>query len=103
MMYLGIAVSIVTLLGGTFAAVMYIANSANAPVVAQLNQVITTVNQVNGYTNRNGNDIQLIKQSLNSIDDNKDKIDWILYRENLPKQITILAKDVEYLKKKNVR
>jgi len=103
MMYLGGGVSLITIFGGMFASVLYIANSANAPVIAQLNQVINSVNQTSVNVASNSSQIQLTNQSLAGLssraNDNKKTIDWFIRDKNYPELITGNGKDIEYLKR----
>jgi septal ring factor EnvC (AmiA/AmiB activator) len=90
--YIGIALSIMTifaLLGGS---VMYMTNSANAPVVAQMAQMTQVLSTIQNSTIQNAGQTQLLNKELSgiekSVDSNEETLRWIIFTENLPKQIT---------------
>lgn len=90
--YIGITVSILTLLGLLFGSVIYIANSANAPMVAQMAQMTQVLSSIQNTTVQNAGQTQLLNKELSgiekSVDSNEETLRWIIFTENLPKQIT---------------
>lgn len=85
------AVSLVLLLGGLFGVVIYIANSSNAPLLAQMQQLNVNINAISVATTQNNSLIQLSNQRLSGINNkvvnNTDTLRWLLFDENIPKQI----------------
>jgi len=90
--YIGIAVSVMTMGALLFGSVMYITSSSNAPLVAQMSQVSQVLSTIQSNTMRNANHGQLLSKELSAIDksvaSNETTLDWIIYQENLPKQVT---------------
>jgi len=90
--YIGIAVSIMTIFALLFGSVMYITNSANAPMVAQMTQMTQLLATIQNNTMQNANQGQLLSKELSGINksviSNEDTLRWIIFDENLPKQIT---------------
>jgi len=90
--YIGIAVSIMTIFALLFGSVMYITNSANAPLVAQMTQMTQLLATIQNNTMQNANQGQLLSKELSGINksviSNEDTLRWIIFDENLPKQIT---------------
>ena len=101
-MILGGGAALVAIVGAMFAVVIYISSSSNAPVLTQLEQVITNVNTLNSNVINNTSEIQLTRQTLsglkNKTNDNKHQLDWILYQEKLPIKINENRKEIEFLK-----
>jgi len=90
--YIGIAVSIMGIFTLLFGSVMYITNSANAPIIAQttqMTQALATI-QSNSMQNSNQNQLTRIEMSgvKKSVNSNEETLQWIIFQENLPKQIT---------------
>ncbi len=90
--YIGIAVSILSILAILFGSVIYITNSSNAPLVAQMTQMTQVLATIQNNTMQNANQGQLLSKELSgiekSVDSNEETLRWIIFRENLPKQIT---------------
>lgn len=99
---LSMGVSLIAILGGMFATVIYIANSSNAPIMAQQNQMLNTMNTIVSNQTRLSSDIQLANKDISVIKGksvaNEETLQWIIFTENLPKQITQMQKDIEYMK-----
>ena len=90
--YIGIAVSILTVFALLFGSVIYIANSANAPLVAQMAQMTQAMQIIQSNSMQNTSQGQLISKELSGIEksvgSNEETLRWIIFTENLPKQIT---------------
>lgn len=90
--YVGIAVSILTVFALLFGSVIYIANSANAPVVAQMAQMTQVLSSIQNTVVHNSGQTQLLNKELSGIEksvrSNEETLRWIIFTENLPKQIT---------------
>ena len=91
-----------TIFGLLFGSVIYIANSSNAPLAAQLNETTRTLNRINSSTLQNNNFIQLTNKEVSSLktatENNAETLQWALFIENLPKQLTEARKDIEFIK-----
>jgi len=91
-MVLGAAVSILTVFALLFGSVIYIANSANAPMFTQLQVMNTNIQGVSNTATQNTALIQLSNQKMsgvmNKVTSNEDTLRWLLFDENLPKQLT---------------
>lgn len=91
-MVLGGAVSVLTVFALLFGSVIYIANSANAPVLAQLQVMTTSIQSVSNQATQNTALIQLSNQKMSGVNgqvsSNEDTLKWLLFDENLPKQVT---------------
>lgn len=91
-MVLGAAVSILTVFALLFGSVIYIANSANAPMFAQLQVMNNNIQNVSNVSTQNTALIQLSNQKmsgvLNKVTSNEGTLRWLLFDENLPKQLT---------------
>jgi len=90
--YIGVAVSILTLFALLFGSVVYISNSSNAPVVAQMAQMTQILSSIQSSTVQNAGQTQLLNKELSglakSVDSNEETLRWIIFNENLPKQVT---------------
>lgn len=90
--YIGIALSILSILALIFGSMIYMTNSANAPVITALTQVSRTLATIQSNTMENANQNQLTRIELSglgkSVDSNEETLRWIIFRENLPKQVT---------------
>lgn len=90
--YIGIALSILSILALIFGSMMYMTSSANAPVVTQMAQITQILATIQSNTMENANQNQLTRIELSglgkSVDSNEETLRWIIFRENLPKQIT---------------
>lgn len=90
--YIGIALSILSILALVFGSMMYMTNSANAPMVAQITQFTKVISTIQNNVIQNTNNNQLLTKELSglakSVDSNEETLRWIIFRENLPKQIT---------------
>ena len=102
-----IIVGLFTLATILFGGIMYVATSQNAPIIAQMNQISRTQQSVSSILQQNINNIQLtnikltgVKEQVNS---NAQTLDWLLFNENIPKQVTELQKDVEHLKENQMK
>ncbi len=89
---LGIATSFLAILTLLFGSTIYISNSSNAPMLAQMTQMAQTLNTINSLAVQTANHGQLLSKELSgvakSVESNNNTLDWIIYQENLPKQIT---------------
>jgi len=90
--YIGIALSILSILALIFGSMIYMTNSANAPVITALTQVSQTLAVVQNNSMENANQNQLTRIELSglgkSVDSNEETLRWMIFRENLPKQVT---------------
>jgi len=90
--YIGIALSILSILALIFGSMIYMTNSANAPVITALTQVSRTLATIQSNTMENANQNQLTRIELSglakSVGSNEETLQWIIFQENLPKQIT---------------
>lgn len=91
---LGMFVSILGVFALLFGSVIYISNSSNAPLVAQSSQMITTMQAMQRGMQQNTNLIQLTSKDVsglnNKVVSNDETLRWLLFEENLPKQLTEL-------------
>ena len=91
-MVLGATVSILTVFALLFGSVIYIANSANAPMFAQLQVMNSSIQKISDVSTQHAAHIQLANQKMfgvmNKVARNEDKLRWLLFDENLPKQLT---------------
>ena len=90
--YIGIAVSILGIFTILFGSVMYISNSSIAPYatqMTQMTQVLATI-QNNSMQNANQNQLTRIEMSglAKGVGSNEETLRWMIFTENLPKQIT---------------
>ena len=90
--YIGIALSILSILALIFGSMIYMTSSANAPVVTQMTQMTQILATIQNNTMQNANQGQLLSKELSgiekSVSSNEETLRWIIFRENLPKQIT---------------
>lgn len=88
----GSAVAILSIFAILFGSVIYIANSSNAPILAQMQQLNVSIQTINKSTIQNTSFIQLTNQKLSGIDNkvlsNEDTLRWLIFTENIPKQLT---------------
>lgn len=100
-MVLGAAVSILTVFALLFGSVIYIANSANAPLLAQLQVMNGSIQTVSNSATQNTTLIQLSNQKMsgvhNKVISNEDTLRWLLFDENIPKQLTEVKGRVDTL------
>lgn len=89
---LGIATSILAIFAILFGSVIYITNSSNAPISAQMNQMTQVLATIQSNTMQNASQGQLLSKELSGLrrgmDSNEATLEWLLFRENLPKQVT---------------
>lgn len=90
--YVGLAVSILGIFALLFGSVMYISNSSNAPLVAQISQMTQVLATIQNNTMQNANQNQILVKEVSgiekSVDSNEATLEWLLFSENLPKQVT---------------
>lgn len=102
-MILSGGVAIITMLGAMFAIMIYISSSTIAPIMAQNSQMINTMNTLLSQQTKLSSDIQLANKDISVIKGkslaNEQTLQWIIFEENLPKQITQIKKDIEYIKR----
>ncbi len=84
--------AILTIFALLFGSVIYIANSSNAPLMAQMQQINMSIKAISGSAVQNNSLIQLSNQRLSGIDNkvvsNEETLKWLLFDENIPKEIT---------------
>lgn len=92
----------IVIIGGLLGVVIWVVNSSNAPMVAQMNQISVILQTMNTNTNQNTNLIQITNKDVSGIREetknNAETLQWLLFDENLPKQVTILQEQVRFLK-----
>lgn len=100
---LGGAVSILTVFAILFGSVIYIANSANAPMLTQIQAMNVNIQTVANAATQNTALIQLSNQKMsgvhNKVISNEETLQWLLFDENLPKQLTEIIGRVNTLEK----
>ena len=102
--YLAIGLSMLTILALLFGSVIYIINSANAPIIAQTAQLATIAQTQQASIQHNTSFIQLTNKEVAGIKNmaisNESTLEWIIFQENLPKQIAVLQGKVTALEEK---
>lgn len=97
-------VAVLTIFALLFGSVIYISNSSTAPVVTQVNQLSTAMNTLNSNILQTNSNIQLTNKELTSVqkqtESNAQTLQWMIFEENIPKQVTKIEKDIEFLKSK---
>lgn len=97
---IGIAVSILTICALLFGTVIYIANSSLAPLASQNVQIVNTLQSMQNSMQQNTSLIQLTNKEMtalyNKVNSNENTLRWMLFDENLPKQITELKVRMNY-------
>jgi len=85
-----------------FGCVLYIVNSATAPILSAINQQVSHMQATNALAVQTSNGIQLANKEITVVANraaaNEQTIQWLLFDTNLPKQITEQAKDIAYIK-----
>jgi len=85
-----------------FGSVLYIVNSANAPVLSAINQQTSNIQAINALAMRSSNGLQLANKEITVVSNraaaNEQTIQWMLFETNLPKQLTEQGKDIAYIK-----
>ena len=91
-MIMGAAVSVLTVFALLFGSVIYIANSANAPMLTQLQVMNSNIQGVSNISTNNTALIQLSNQKMSGVmskvTSNEETLQWLLFDENIPKQLT---------------
>lgn len=95
-----IAVSLLTICALLFGSVIYITKSAIAPIASQNVQLVNTLQVMQNSMQQNTSLIQLTNKEMtalyNKVNSNEDTLRWMLFEENLPKQITELKVRMDY-------
>ena len=90
--YITIALSILSILALIFGSMIYMTNSANAPVIAQMTQMTQALTAIQNNSMQTANQNQLLSKELSgltkSVGSNEETLRWMIFTENLPKQIT---------------
>jgi len=90
--YIGIALSIMTIFALLFGSMIYMTSSANAPISAQMAQIAQTLASIQNSTIQASSNTQLLSKELSglgkSVENNNNTLEWMIFQENLPKQIT---------------
>jgi len=85
-----------------FGCVLYIVNSATAPIIAAINQQSSAMQSINTVSMQATNSIQLANKEITVVSNraasNEQTIQWMLFDANLPKQLTEQGKDIAYIK-----
>jgi len=98
---LGGVVAILTILTIMFGSVIYVANSSNAPLLTQMAQITQVMTNIQNNTMQNASQGQLLNKELSgvskSVKSNEETLRWIIFTENLPKQITHIEEKMRSL------
>jgi len=101
----GILASLATLfviIGALFTAVIMTINYSNGPIRTQTEQIVKSLTIMQAQQQQNSLGVQLLNkevaQTVNKTASNTDTIQWMLFDENIPKQVTINSKDIDTLK-----
>lgn len=90
--YIGIALSILSILAIIFSSMIYMTNSSNAPLASQLSQISQIIATIQNNTLQNSSQGQLTGKEITglakSVNSNEETLRWMIFTENLPKQIT---------------
>ena len=101
--YIGLAGGMIMIIASLFGSMIYINNSANAPIVTALTQVTQTLASMQNRTMLNANQNQLTSKELSglakSVVSNDGTLNWLLYDENIPKKVTILEQQMKFVLK----
>ena len=85
-----------------FGCILWIVNAQTAPVTANINQLAATVQAVNTGVLQTSNAVQLANKEITVVSNraqaNEATLQWILFDENLPKQITVLRGELDHLR-----
>lgn len=107
LMILGGALTTLTILALLFGSMIYITSSTTAPITMQMNQLVSSIATVNNSVMQVSSQIQLTNKELSSIkreaQGNAQTLEWLLFQENVPKQITRLQEKVIVLEKDSER
>lgn len=91
---LGVLATLLGIFALLFGSVIYIANSSNAPLMAQSAQMVSTMQAIQQGMGQNTNLIQLTSKDVSGlsgkVQSNEETLRWLLFEENIPKQITEL-------------
>jgi len=105
----------ISILAGLFITVIFIANSQTSPLEAQNKQLsiamqnqgtqmVTAIQAIQSNMMQNTNLIQLTNKEVSAIgtktEENQGTLQWMLFEENIPKQVTILQQQVKALQDK---
>jgi hypothetical protein len=98
---LGAGSFLLMLIGALLTFVTYVSNANVAPVVGQLRQTTDAVQSVNAMVMQNAGGLQLLNKEISTIDNkatgNQDTLQWMIFEENLPKQIAKLQGDLDLI------
>ena len=85
-----------------FGSVIFITNSSNAPLYAQNAQIVATLQSMRGESQQNSSFIQLTNKEVsglaNKVVSNEETLRWLIFEENIPKQVSALTGEIETLK-----
>ena len=91
---LGLLATLLGILALLFGSVIYISTSSNAPLMAQSAQMVSTMQAMQRGMGQNTNLIQLTSKDVSGlsgkVSSNEETLRWLLFEENIPKQLTEL-------------
>ena len=89
---IGIVASGMGIFALLFSTVIYITNSANGPLVTQMTQMAQVMSSMQANMIQYSNQGQLLSRDMSGIEksvkNNEDTLQWIIFQENIPKQVT---------------
>lgn len=106
----------ISILAGLFIAVIYIAGSQIAPLESQSNQlalaiqnqgtqITAAIQAMQSNMMQNTNLIQLTNKEVSvngaKTKENEGTLQWLIFEENIPKQVTILQQQIKTLQKRS--
>ncbi len=98
----GLLASVLGIFALLFTSVIYITNSSTAPLYAQNAQIVATLQAMQNSSQQNTNLVQLASKDVsglsNKVESNEDTLRWLIFEENIPKDLTALQGEVETLK-----
>jgi len=98
----GLLAAVLSIFALLFGSVIYITNSSNAPLYAQNAQIVATLQSMRGESQQNSSFIQLTNKEVsglaNKVVSNEETLRWLIFEENIPKQVSALTGEIETLK-----
>ena len=101
---LGSTVAMLTIFALLFGSVIYIANSANAPLTTQMRQLTATMQTLTNNVARSNNDSRLIDKDLISIKErteaNAESLQWLINDKEITTEIELMKLKIEHMAEK---
>ena len=98
----GLLAAVLGIFALLFSSVIYITNSSTAPLYAQNAQIVATLQAMQSSSQQNTNLVQLASKDVsglsNKVSSNEDTLRWLIFEENIPKDLTTLQGEVNTLK-----